>query len=93
MIPSGAHGADGLRGRVIPSRAPETDGLRSISPVVLTTLFQLNEHFVPKTWKLCHIITATRVQRQTELSDFRPGALTSVLWKCFQTRCADQCPV
>ena len=74
-----APGPDGLKARVIKTCRFE------LTPV-LTKLFQLllNNHCVPKSWKISDIVPVPKKPQATELNDFRPVALTSILGKCME---------
>lgn len=77
--PNSAPGPDGLRGRVLKENVHELKG-------IVLELFQylLNSLTMPKLWKMSYIVPIPKKPGATELEDFRPIALTSILGKCFE---------
>ncbi|XP_067658336.1 uncharacterized protein [Haliotis asinina] len=53
---------------------------------IICTLFQrsMDNHCIPKMWKLSEIIPMPKKSKPSCLNDYRPVALTSVLMKCFE---------
>ncbi len=77
--PNKAPGPDGLRGRVLKDCTMQLKG-------VLTKLFQLllDSCTVPKIWKTSNIVPIPKKPGASELKDFRPISLTSILGKCME---------
>ena len=83
--PNSAPGPDGLRGRVLKENIHELKG-------ILLELFQylLDSLTMPSAWKMSCIVPLPKKPGATELKDFRPIALTSILGKCFERVIARQ---
>lgn len=72
--PKKAPGPDGLSGKILKFCSHQLKG-------VLTNLFQILLHTstVPNTWKQSNIVPVPKKPGATELNDFRPIALTSIM--------------
>ena len=80
-----APGPDGLRGRVLKENIYELKG-------IILELFQylLDSLTIPFSWKMSCIVPLPKKPGATELNDFRPIALTSILCKCFERVISNQ---
>ena len=74
-----ACGPDQVKGKVLKSCATQLGG-------IFTTVFQmlLNCHIMPRFWKTSTIIPVPKKPNASQLNDFRPIALTSILAKCME---------
>ena len=79
LDPSKASGPDGLKGKVLKTCAYQLSQ-------VFTRLFQLflDSCFVPRLWKLSHIIPVPKKRNPNQLNDYRPVSLTSIIAKCME---------
>ena len=72
-------GPDGLPSRVLRACADQLAG-------VFTDIFNqsLSQSAVPTCFKMATIVPVPKKGKVTELNDYRPVALTSVIMKCFE---------
>ena len=79
LNPYKSPGPDGLRGRVLKECSQQLGK-------VLTRLFQtvLETSSVPRVWRTSIITPVPKKPKATNMNDFRPIALTSVLCKCME---------
>lgn len=77
--PNKAAGPDRLRGRVLKDCSTQLGG-------VFTRLFQhlLDSGVTPEHWKESTIIAIPKKSKPSDLKDYRPVALTSILCKCME---------
>uniref|UniRef100_A0A4W5L6E0 Reverse transcriptase domain-containing protein n=1 Tax=Hucho hucho TaxID=62062 RepID=A0A4W5L6E0_9TELE len=77
--PRKAAGPDGIPGRVLRACADQLAG-------VFTDIFNqsLSQSAVPTCFKRATIVPVPKKAKVTELNDYRPVALTSVIMKCFE---------
>ena len=77
--PHKAAGPDGIPSRVLRACADKLAG-------VLTDIFNrsLSQSAVPTCFKMATIVPVPKKAKLTELNDYRPIALTSVIMKCFE---------
>ena len=75
-----ASGPDGIGGKLLKTCASELGK-------IFTTIFQMliNAHIMPRSWKMSTIIPLPKNSKASELNDFRPVALTSIVAKCFES--------
>ena len=74
-----AAGPDGIPSHVLKACAKQMAG-------VFTYIFDLSlsQSVVPTCFKMATIVPVTKKAKITELNDYRPVALTSVIMKCFE---------
>ena len=72
-------GPDGIQGKILKSCSDQ------LAPV-FCKLYQksLDTTTIPKLWKMSEIIPVPKKTKCTQLNDYRPVALTSLLMKCFE---------